>query len=366
MALSSYDVAVVGAGPAGSAAALAVAQRGLSVLLLDRRSEVGRPVQCAEYVPRLIQREVALPGGCVAQSVAVLRTYLPGGETRAMAAPGFVLHRALFDKHLAVKAARAGADVVLRATALERTRRGLVIRVGRQEREVGATVIVGADGAHSTAGRWIGRRNTAFIVAAQCELIVDAPMPETEVYFAPEYVGGYAWLFPKGDTANVGVGLALEATTSRNALTALERFLAQLEAVGKIKKAKAVAHTTGFVPVGGLVAGWAENIVLAGDAAGCAHPLTGAGILFAIISGRLAGATAAKAVRLGDLSLLAEYERHCQEALGGAIDRGLRCRRRLIDGWGDDITAFERLLRQNWVAFEGYGRGEEKETLDED
>lgn len=361
MAGLRYDVIVIGAGPAGSSAARAAARRGLSVLLVDKRAEVGRPVQCAEYVSRLILQEVPVPRACVAHGTTHLRTHLPSGREHVMAAPGFILHRALFDKHLAIEAARAGADVMLRTTALERTDGGVVVRTARREQEIEAGVVIGADGAHSTVGRWIGQRNIDFVAAAQCELVMNAAAPETEVYFAPEYVGGYAWLFPKRLTANVGVGVHSAVGVS-GASTALERFLDRLKAAGRLQNINAVAYTSGFVPVGGLLKGWEENILLAGDAAGCVHPVTGAGILFALISGRLAGETAAEALRGGNLELLSAYQRRCNERLGGPIARGLASRRRLVEGWSADGAELEELLQQNWVAFESYGHDEARRS----
>lgn len=354
MANLQYDAVVVGAGPAGSAAARALAERGFATLIVDRRAEIGRPVQCAEYVPKLIMKEVLVPRSCVAHSTGALRTHLPSGQQHVLAAPGFVLNRAMFDKHLATEAVRAGADIMVRTTAVERTACGLVIRLRQEEREVSARIIVGADGVHSSVGHWIDQRNASFIAAAQCELVIDEASSETEVYFAPEYKAGYAWFFPKGQTANVGVGIDGEAGAPR-AAEALELFLERLRKAGRIKRANPVAYTAGFVPVGGLTKGWTDNILLAGDAAGCVHPVTGAGILFALISGRIAGEVAAEALRASDLGLLAEYQRRRDEVIGGPIARGLASRERLCAGWTSDVTALESLLLSNWVAFEGYG-----------
>lgn len=354
MAQLHYDLVVVGAGPAGSSAARAAAERGLSVLLLDRRAEIGRPVQCAECVHPLILRWVPVPPDCIAFRTARLRTFLPGGQSLAMAAPAFILQRALFDQHLAALAVQAGADLWLQTTAVRPAPGGIIVRRGRGEEEVSATVIVGADGPRSTVGTWIGRRNSQLLAAAQVELVVASAAPETEVYFAPAYRGGYGWYFPKGLTANVGVGLGGPGATLAAAARALEHLLARLRAAGRISGAQTVARTAGFVPVGGLLQPWAGNVLLAGDAAGAVHPLTGAGILFAVISGQEAGAATAGAVR-GDAAVFAAYERRCRALFGAAIERGLQARRRLAEGWTDDPAVLDRLLRENWIACEGYG-----------
>ncbi len=353
MTSDAYDVVVVGAGPAGSMAARAAAARGLRVLLVDRRAEIGQPVQCAGYVPRLIRRLVPLPAACVAQETPALCTFLPGGRSIRLAAPGLVLHRARLDKHLAVEAVRAGADILMRTAALAHTPRGILACSREGEREIAAAVIVGADGPRSTVGRWIGQRNAHCLVAAQCELVTDSPVGETEVYLAPEYVQGYAWYFPKGPTAIVGAGLAGEPG---DAARALASFLYRLQEVGRVRQMQVLARAGGVIPVGGLLKGWEGNIVLAGAAAGCVHPMTGAGILFALISGQLAGEAAALAVRTGRLEALADYERRREEAMGAVIAHGLAARRRLAAGWTADAGALERLLEETWIAGEGYGR----------
>jgi digeranylgeranylglycerophospholipid reductase len=359
MTTPSYDLVVVGAGPAGSAAAWAAAERGLTVLMVERRAEVGRPVQCAEFAPRLIGRLVSLPPACVAQRIDGLRTILPGGETHLMAAPGYVLNRALFDKHLAVRAVQAGAEIALGTAAVARSEHGIVVRQGAREWEIGARFIVGADGPGSAVGGWIGQRNTRFIAAAEVELVLPKQAAETEVYFAPAYAGGYAWLFPKGDTANAGAALASEFGGMAEAKAALQAFLAHLQASGRIRRVQVVMQTGGLAPVGGLLPGHDGNILLAGDATGSVHPVTGAGILFALQTGRLAGETAARAVQAGDLGLLAEYPRLRDKAIGPSIARGLAARERMLARWTDDVTALDGVIRRNWVAFAEYAQGSE-------
>ncbi len=193
MTLRRYDVVIVGAGPAGSSAALAAAQAGARVLVVERRREIGLPVQCAEYVPRQLRWHVPWSSDWVAQEIAVMRTHLPDGEVVETPAAGYVIHRALFDQGLAAAARQAGAEVMLEAQALEPTAEGLVIRQGRKTFESWATVIVGADGPQSTVAGWVGQGKQKMLVAAQCRVHLEKPVEATQVYFDPFYVGGYGW-----------------------------------------------------------------------------------------------------------------------------------------------------------------------------
>ncbi|MCP4245986.1 MAG: FAD-dependent oxidoreductase, partial [bacterium] len=95
------DILVVGAGPAGSSAARAAAEKGLEVLVVERRDTIGVPVQCAEYIPAPLLGEIDLGRSVVVQSVSGMRTILPDGETTVMRSPGCMIRRDLFDQALA-------------------------------------------------------------------------------------------------------------------------------------------------------------------------------------------------------------------------------------------------------------------------
>ena len=105
-----------GAGPAGSSAAQAAAQKGAKVLLIDRRQRIGVPVQCAEFVPQWISRYVHFSSKCILQTIETMVTHLPDGTSYEMKSPGYMLDRSLFDKELA-----ASADSI-RGTDLHRNK----------------------------------------------------------------------------------------------------------------------------------------------------------------------------------------------------------------------------------------------------
>jgi geranylgeranyl reductase family protein len=327
------------------------------VLLVEKRPVVGLPVQCAEYVPAQIVAYVGLPERCIAQRIRTLRTHLPDGEAVETPAAGYVLDRALFDKSLAVAACRAGAEVWTGTRAVERTERGVLVRRGSQTTEVECRVVIGADGPRSTVGRWIGQTNTEFIDAVQVEVILpESPSTGssgrcTEVYFDPTYQGGYGWLFPKGETANVGVGV--NRGMGGNPRQALDHLLEQLE----IAPSAILGRTGGPVPSGGTVAHLrVGNALLVGDAAGHTHPVTGAGIFSAIVSGTLAGEATTKAVKSNDLVALDEYEKEWSAFMGGPLRHALTKRRYLDEHWSDDPAVLSGVVRETWIAFKGYGR----------
>ena len=205
----SFNVLVVGGGPAGASAAWEAARNGAKVLLVERRRQIGTPVQCAEFIPAMLLGEVGLGRDYVVQAVKGMKTYLPDSPVKTTRAPGYIIRRDLFDQTLAERARHEGAVVMTgtRAAGLEPdgTVR-LIDHTGRDFRTKPG-IIIGADGPNSAVGRWVGAVNQHLLPAVQMTLPLRRPMDHTEVYFDPDIYAGYGWLFPKGRVANVGLGM---------------------------------------------------------------------------------------------------------------------------------------------------------------
>ncbi|MBM3573947.1 MAG: FAD-dependent oxidoreductase, partial [Alphaproteobacteria bacterium] len=110
MIADRVDVLVVGLGPAGASAAAAAAESGASVLAIERKSPGGAPVQCAEFVPALLDQELAGLGKVTRQTIGAMNTAIEDMAT--VATPDFrgrMVDRAAFDAALAARAAAAGA-----------------------------------------------------------------------------------------------------------------------------------------------------------------------------------------------------------------------------------------------------------------
>lgn len=352
MIIEQYDVVVVGAGPAGSSAARAAARAGARVLALERKREIGVPVRCAEYVPRQIRRHIPWSSDWVAQAIDTMRTHLPDGEIVATPAAGYMIHRDRFDRGLAAAARRVGVRILTGTAALEPTDGGLIVRRGRRTLRVGARVIVGADGPGSTVRAWMGITDPPLLFTAQCRVHLRGRQSgTTDVYFDPEYVAGYGWLFPKGAVANVGVGLCPDVGMGPG--EALRHLLDRLQ----IPASAIISRNGGWIPSGGPPQQTClNNLILVGDAAGQTHPITGAGVAHACLCGQMAGRAAARATLCADLNALHEYEREWREYLGGVLIYAVAKRRLLESGWSQDRAVLSRLLHQTWVAFPAYGR----------
>jgi digeranylgeranylglycerophospholipid reductase len=345
------DVLVVGAGPAGSSAARAVASGGLEVLVVERRDTIGVPVQCAEFIPAPLLGEIDPARDFVVQSVSGMESVLPDGGISVMRAPGLMIRRDLFDQSLARAAEEAGARLLTSTRVLRMEEGEVVVRSkGESEEErVTAGVIIGADGPCSTVGRWIGSENRNLIPAVQWRVPLASPMERTEVHFREDFYGGYGWLFPVGREANVGLGRKRRNNDDERIGEVLERFVSRLAEEGKIES-RPIGTTAGWIPAEPVRKVTKGNVLLVGDAAGHTHPITGGGVSQAVIGGRMAGKWAARAVETGDLSLLGAYEEEWRELFGDIQTRAHHRRKSLEKNW----ARLEAAVKSSWIAFREY------------
>ena len=352
------DVLVVGAGPAGSVAALEARRAApeLDVVLLERDPAVGRPVRCAEGVGDAGLREFADPDGAPWVARRITRViFLAPDDTEvrvAEGAVGWILDRTRFDAALADEAARAGAEVLVGTEAAGMARAGdgrwrVRVRDSRGEAIWRARVVIGADGVEGMVGRWAGldTRVPARDMESCAQDVVRG------IAFDPEAIylqfgravapGGYAWVFPKGvGVANVGLGIVALRANGRTARQYLDAWLAR-----RYPHGERIGGTVGGVIVHPTLARpYGDGVLLAGDAAHMINPLSGAGIVNAMKAGRLAGRTAAAAIRAGDTSAarLAAYHRAWMALLGEDHLRYYRLKQALE---GMDDAFFNRLAR---------------------
>jgi len=332
--MPDLDVLVIGAGPAGAVAAWQAKQAApeLDVALLERDRAVGSPVRCAEGVGDAGLREFANPDGADWAARKITRViFLAPDDTEVKVAErdvGWVLDRTRFDAHLAAQAAAAGAEVLVgtEATAMSRNGGGddrWHVRVKQRgvDEIYRARVVIGADGVEAMVGRWAGldtrvpsrdMESCAQYVLQGIDCDPDAIYLQFGDAIAP---GGYAWIFPKGvGVANVGLGLVALKTDGRNAREYLDAWVAR-----RYPAAARTGYTVGGVIVHTTIKKtYTDGVMIAGDAAHMINPLSGGGIVNAMKAGRLAGCTAAAAIRERDTSdrRLSAYHRAWMELLG--------------------------------------------------
>ncbi len=346
--IREYDAVIIGAGPAGAAAAKELAGSGFSAALLEKRRQIGIPVRCAEFVPRFLNSYYDIPPFVIAQQINHMETHLPDKSKEVTPAPGYVVHRVLFDKYLVAQAVEAGAVLYLGTKAVKIHNNEVVAVQGDSNIVFHTKIIVGADGPNSMLRKVVGIKKPPMARALQAEVVLEREQSTTQIVFHPSIYGGYAWFFPKGKTANVGLGMINQGGDS------VKKAWQRLFSLFNIEST--IGYTGGQVPVGGTVKQLVkDNMLLAGDAAGLTHPITGAGISNAVISGKMAGAAAADALSSGDYTYLSNYEEDIEDLFGNSLRLAAANRKYQEENWSDDPEVLSGVIKKTWVAFQEYG-----------
>lgn len=330
-----YDCIVVGGGPGGAWAAKHAADRGASVLLLEKDRDIGIPVRCAEAVGVAGLEAVVEPQERWISTVikgAVLVS--PHGEEVLISsdqAQGYMLDRKIFDYDLVQMAAASGVHVLTKAYvhgvmkpngAVE----GVRVQHLGEDFDVRAKVVIGADGLESRVGRWAGLRTNIKMKEMESCLqmtLSNIKVDANTIYFylgrqvAP---GGYLWIFPKNDrVANVGIGISGQYARYRSAQRYLQAFIDK-----RFPHAAVLSTVVGGVPCAPTLKKIVANgLMLVGDAAHQVNPISGGGITTAMLAGRIAGRVAAEAIAEDDLSekRLQRYAKDWHKAEGKNHER---------------------------------------------
>jgi geranylgeranyl reductase family protein len=307
------DVLVVGAGPAGSAAAAWAARGGAEVVLADA-AVFPRDKTCGDgLTPRAVGelQRLGLEDWLRAHAVNQGLRAHGFGQTLLLPWPGGTLPswgsavaRTELDDHLRTTAIKAGATAVDGARAVDVRREGdriagVVFKTDAGPVEIGCRHLVVADGVRSPLGKVLGRewhRDTVYGVAGRSYIasgMSDDPWISSHLELRDEagkVLSGYGWIFPLG-TGEVNIGVGTLATSKRPADLAIKPLMShyaelrrdEFELSGELRM-----PTSALLPMGGAVSNVAgPNWALIGDAAACVNPLNGEGIDYGLETGRL-------------------------------------------------------------------------------
>ena len=312
-----YDVIVVGAGPAGSAAARECARNGLSTLCIEEHGTIGYPVQCAGLLSNAAFSECRISDRPVLNNLSGARVISGMGNEifiDAKTRKAVVVDRGTLDREMAEAAANDGAEYRLRTGVYGIQGNTLFTRGVNGHEEVLFRLLIAADGPRSTLTRLTGmQRAHVYLAGIQAEMLHECDPRFAEIYpdASPEFFG---WSIPTGN-GRIRVGLCARTQVP-------ERFAAFMKKFG----ACSTHLVTGTLPLGVMPKTYKNRILFVGDAAGFAKPTSGGGVYTGIRSARHAAAVAVTACERDtfDDAALADYERRWKTDFGHELSLGYR------------------------------------------
>jgi len=325
----AYDVIIIGCGPAGSITARYIqpTQHNLRVLLIDRKKEIGVPIQCGEGILGFIQGQklepfiydinnlFECPKQIRAHRIDQIQLITPKHKIIEIPVRGNTIYRDLFDQYLAQRAQQEGAIIKKGISFLGFKNKHTIIT---SKGEIKGKIIVGADGAISSVAKSSGLQQPTNLANCVIAKIKGDFNDHTMKFFQGKMFNrGYGWIFSKGDHANVGLGTEFKTRSPLRKI--LDDFI---EKELRAKKSDIIFRGGGIVPMGGPIPRTIrDNILIVGDAAGMVDPLSGAGIGSAMIAGRECGTAILKYFIRGED--LYNYERNWRNTLDSNFKRGL-------------------------------------------
>jgi geranylgeranyl reductase family protein len=313
----SYDVIVVGAGPAGATLVYELAKRGIAVLLLEKQ-RLPRYKCCAGGVTTKAAKLLDFDISEVAEDVIYelsftfnLGSPYLGQHSQPLV---YTVMRDVFDHFLVRRAQQLGAELIDGQKITQMQINADWLEISTADNIFSSRLVVGADGAYSVVAKELGMgRDIEYIAGIESELVV--PEEELAKWKSRAQVdlgcipGGYAWVFPKRNHLSIGVGCLVSKAGNLNHHH--RKFLNSLS-IGSHTIARSSSHLIPTCTRGMLVL--QDKALLLGDAAGLADPLTGEGIHNAIQSAQLAAPVIENSLGRGKVGLQ-DYQQAVEEKI---------------------------------------------------
>ena len=321
--MEKRGIVVVGAGPAGSSAAEEIAKAGHDALLLEKNNSPGETSVCGGALTTNYVQLGRLPHGLVQKHVSDWLIHMPRKVYHVKNMDAISFDRASFDRFLAEVAVQRGAELRLGniVTDIKRSERGLTVhvkdRMSNREYEVNTKLVIFADGPCTMAQEYglgfpRGRPDIA-VQAAIYELEWrENPLNCFEAFFDERIAPwGYAWVYPKRDILNVGVGCLISKMKRGNVTEYLNYFVEKNKLVSHhLRSLKRIRFAADIIPLPHETQIVGNNMMVVGDAAGMVDPIWGGGIGPAMRAASIAGQVAAEALENNrfDAGFLSRYE----------------------------------------------------------
>ena len=301
-----YDVAVIGAGPAGSYVAYQTQKAGLKTIVIEEHPSIGEPSFCAGIVGKEVFERLNITEDSVQNRINSLIIHSPNEDKLNLVSENvhaYIIDRTSFDRQVAHLAIDEGTSFLIstRCTDISVNTNYVKIKLATSsfsETEIKAKVCVLATGAYYGLHKRLGLsvpRN--FLDCSQTEVETKQPLKCIEIYFSQNTApGSFAWAVPvNSHRARLGL------STKRNSILYLSKFISKKEVKNKIKDKKPILRSR-IVPIDTIDKTYLERLLVVGDSAGQVKPITGGGIFYGLLCAMAASEVIISAFKKGDFS----------------------------------------------------------------
>lgn len=364
----SYDLVVVGAGPAGSSAAFSAAKAGIRVALVEKEETVAQTVRTSGVTWIDSISEFGIPPHCYNP----IKNYVFCSPNNEVSIKSSIPKAAVLDvrktyRWLAEKAQKQDVELFLNTTITDamRTSSGISLNAtsSKQEIRFNAKIVIDASGFQSVVGKSLGLVSQwkRFGVGAEYEAQVESSEPDTWYLMVGQQYSpaGYAWIFPLGgDIVRIGIGVGKPESSLDPTERLKEIIDKKLGPIAKLGKITPIEFHYGLIPNEGLSRKTVyNNLILVGDSAGQANPLVLEGIRYSIRYGRLAGQIAASAISKNDLTerSLKPYEDTWKKEILAKINSASKVQSRWLglsdQQWDQELDIIKELSVEEFLDF---------------
>jgi geranylgeranyl reductase family protein len=359
-----YDVVIVGAGPAGSTAAKRLAEKGVSVLLLDKAA-FPRDKPCGGGLPTRVQKRFSYIEPFVdsisfgsSTSSSSLRYKFELIRDKPLLVN---VLRKDFDDGLVHLAKKAGAAFLDEKTVTDVSVRENKVFISLDDGlTIQSKAVIGCDGTQSVVAQ---KTDLSKKLEMLCVCMVqEQPLTPAQLdtfftqkrlvhlFIKAQGIAGYGWVFPKKNSVNIGIGEFQSALPKSKPKTPLketyEAFIGSLKQQKLLPSEFPIENVKGAIlPIFPLENTYTDRVLLCGDAAGFINPITGEGIYYAMVSGQIAAEVIADGLKAQDLSkeFLSRYQRLWHDDFG----KDLKLLGRFNNQWGKDSEKIVRLMTRD-------------------
>jgi len=347
--MTKYDIIVIGGGPAGLYASINAYNKNTKILVLEKDREIGKPIICAEGISnrtldlffekndfpfiRNKFKELVLK-----YNDAISYTHIPD--------MGIVVNRSVFDRYIADIAIEKGIEIKTSENVLSAKYIDNGVEIITENNTFTAKMIIIADGVESRIASFFNMDSATDlndIYACYQYIMRDESINDKEIIFdfSPEFARyGYIWLFPRGNKeVNFGIGVIPNLSTKKPDVL-LKKYKEKYYPNGEILR-----ETAGAVPINPMKKIFADRVLVCGDAARYADPLTGGGIDNALRTGQFAGQIAKQSITKNDFSekFLSQYDKDVKRDNWFFISKQLKLKNIIERMDDDELNKFFKL-----------------------